>query len=151
MNLTQEPEIVNFPARHYVFVEKVGPFMQTAGQAWQTAHTFVPELSKKNEITAYMSLYRIGPQVYRAGFGLSAAPVELPSGLAYDAFEGGKYASFVLTGSYANLPGASRRVWDTVAEKKLAVREGFAIENYLNDPRVTPEDELITHILVPIA
>lgn len=75
MNLTQEPEVVNFPLTHYVFVEKIGPFMQNAGQAWQTAHAFVPELSKRNQITAYMSLYKMGPKVYRAGFGLSGPPV----------------------------------------------------------------------------
>lgn len=151
MNLTQEPEIVNFPATQYVFIEKVGPFMQTAGQAWQTAHTFVPELSKKNQITAYMSLYKMGPKVYRAGFGLSAPPVDLPEGMVYETFEGGKYARFVLTGPYTDLPAASGQVWNMVAEKKLAVRDGFAIESYMNDPRVTPADELVTQILVPIA
>jgi effector-binding domain-containing protein len=30
------------------------------------------------------------------------------------------------------------------------VRDDFAIENYMNDPRVTPEDQLITHILIPV-
>jgi effector-binding domain-containing protein len=29
------------------------------------------------------------------------------------------------------------------------VRDDFAIENYMNDPRATPEDQLITHILIP--
>ncbi len=38
-----------------------------------------------------------------------------------------------------------------VAEKKIPVRDDYAIENYMNDPRVTPEDQLITHILVPTA
>jgi len=150
MNLTQEPEVVDFPVTHYVFVEKIGPFMQNAGQAWQTAHTFVPELSKRNQITGYMSLYKMGPKVYRAGFGLSGPPVDLPEGLGYEKFEGGKYARFVLTGPYSQLPAASGQVW-TVAENKLAVRDDFAIENYMNDPRVTPEDQLITQILVPVA
>jgi len=150
MNLTQEPEIVNFPATHYVFVEKVGPFMQTAGQAWQTAHSFVPDLSKNNKITGYMSLYKTGPKVYRAGFALAGPPVDLPHGLAYEKFNGGKYARFVLTGPYSDLPAASGAAWNTVSEKKIAVRDDFAIENYMNDPRVTPEDELITHILIPV-
>ena len=151
MNLTHESEVVNFPATHYVFVEKVGPFMQTAGQAWQTAHTFVPELSKHNKITGYMSLYKTGPKVYRAGFALSAAPVDLPQGLAYEKFDGGKYNRFVLTGPYTDLPAASGAVWNAVAEKHLPVRDDFAIENYMNDPSVTPEDQLITHIMIPAA
>jgi len=67
MNLTSEAEIVNFPATHYVFVEKHGDFPTIAGQAWKSAHTFVPELSMKNKITGYMSLYKVGPKMYRAG------------------------------------------------------------------------------------
>jgi effector-binding domain-containing protein len=150
MNLTEEPEIVDWPETNYVFVEKVGPFQTTAGQAWQSAHTFVPELSKKNQITGYTSLYKRGPQVYRAGFALAAPPVDLPEGLAYEKFPGGKYAQFVLTGPYTELGPASGRVWSLVDEKKLPVRDGFAIENYVNDPRVTPAPELRTQILVPI-
>jgi DNA gyrase inhibitor GyrI len=98
-----------------------------------------------------MSLYKCGPEVYRAGFALAAPPVDLPAGMGYDRFEGGKYSRFVLTGGYSNLPRASGQVWDTVAEKKIPVRDSFAIEHYMNDPRVTPEAELLTEILVPTA
>jgi effector-binding domain-containing protein len=150
MNLTSDPQVVNFPATHYVFVETTGPFMNTAPAAWQSAHTFVPELSKKNQITGYMSLYRMGPDVYRAGFALAGPPVDLPAGLAYEQFNGGNYVRFILTGPYSDLPAASGAVWNTVAERKTAVRDDFAIENYMNDPRVTPEDQLITHILIPV-
>ena len=151
MNLTPEPEVVNFPATHYVFVEKIGPFQNTAPQAWQSAHTFVPELSKNNPITGFMSLYKTGPKIYRAGFALSAPPVDLPQGLTYEKFDGGQYVRFVLTGPYTDLPAASGQVWNSVAEKKISLRDDFAIENYLNDPRTTPEDQLITHILIPTA
>ena len=151
MNLTLEPEIVNFPPTHYVFVEKIGPFMKTARQAWETAHSFVPELSKKNKITGYMSLYKVGPKIYRAGFALSGPPVDLPHGLAYEKFAGGKYGRFILTGPYTDLGAASGQVWKSVEEKKIPLRDDYAIENYMNDPRVTPEDQLITHILIPTA
>ncbi len=150
MNLTSDPQVVNFPATYYVFVEKTGPFQNTAPAAWQSAHTFVPELSKQNQITGYMSLYKAGPKVYRAGFALAAPPVDLPQGLAYEPFNGGKYAKFILTGPYSDLPAGSGAAWNTVGEKKMAVRDDFAIENYINDPRVTPEDQLITHILIPV-
>jgi predicted transcriptional regulator YdeE len=150
MNLTSDPQVVNFPATHYVFVEKTGPFQNIAPAAWQSAHTFVPELSKKNQITGYMSLYKTGPKVYRAGFSLAGPPVDLPAGLAYEQFNGGKYVRFILTGPYSDLPAASGAAWNTVGEKKLALRDDFAIENYMNDPRTTPEDQLITQILIPV-
>ena len=130
-------------------MEKHGDIPTIAGQAWKSVHTFVPELSMKNKITGYMSLYKIGPKMYRAGFALADAPVDLPAGLAYEKFGGGKYAKFVLTGPYSELPQASRQVWNTVTENKVAVRDDYAIENYVNDPRATPEDQLITEILVP--
>jgi effector-binding domain-containing protein len=150
MNLTEEPQIVNWPETHYVFVEKIGPFMDNAPQAWQTAHGFAPALSEHNQITGYISLYKMGPpNVYRAGFSLAALPEELPEGLRYEKFAGGKYSRFVLTGPYSQLPEASGRVWGIVAEKKIPVRDDFAIENYLNDPRQTPEEQLLTEILVP--
>ncbi len=149
MNLTQNPEVVNFPATHYVFVEKHGDFASIAPQAWKSAHTFIPELAKKNKITGYMSLYKMSSKMYRAGFALAGPPVELPEGMAYENFAGGKYSRFVLTGPYTDLPAASGHAWNTVKEKKIPVRDDYAIENYVNDPNVTPEDQLITQILIP--
>jgi DNA gyrase inhibitor GyrI len=151
MNLTKNPEVVDFPATHYVYVEKTGQFQTTAPQAWKSAHAFVPELSMKNQITGYMSLYKMGPKLYRAGFALAAPPVDLPDGLAYEKIEGGKYSRFVLTGPYTDLGAASGQAWNIVAENKIPVRDDFAIENYMNDPGKTPEDQLITHILIPTA
>ena len=96
-----------------------------------------------------MSLYRAGPKIYRAGVSLTATPQQVPEGLAYEKFKGGKYMKFVLTGPYSDLPKASGRVFEIVAEKKIQLRDDYCIENYANDPRTTPEDKLITQILVP--
>jgi DNA gyrase inhibitor GyrI len=148
MNLTQEPEIVNWPATHYVFVERIGPFMTNAPQAWQELHKLTHAISAQNQIVGAMSLYKIGPKIYRAGFSLAAPAMELPDGMQSIEFGGGKYSRFVLTGSYANLGEATGRAWSMAAEK-IQVRDDFAIENYVNDPKTTPEGELITEILVP--
>jgi effector-binding domain-containing protein len=151
MNLTQEPTIVTWPETHYVFIEKIGPFQNTAGQAWQSLHQLVPRILEHNQITGYTSLYKIGPKVYRAGVSLNAPAMNLPEGLEYTHFKGGKYSRFVLTGPYSNLPEACGRVFKMVAEKKIPVRDDFYIENYTNDPRTTPEAQLITEILIPTA
>ena len=151
LKLTQEPEIVTWPEMHYVSIEKVGPFQNTAPQAWQELHQLVPGISKHNKITGYMSLYKVGPKVYRAGVSLAAEPKNLNEKLTYEKFKGGKYSRFVLTGSYAQLPEASGRVFEIVAEEKIQVRDDFCIENYANDPRTTPEDQLLTQILIPTA
>jgi effector-binding domain-containing protein len=149
MKLTQEPDIVTWPETHYVFVEKIGPFQDTAPQAWQNLHQLVPKILEHNKITGFTSLYKVGPKVYRAGVSLAAAPSQLPEGVAYAEFKGGKYSRFVLTGPYSNLPEACGRVFELVAERKIPLRDDYYLENYTNDPRTTPEEELVTEILIP--
>jgi TetR/AcrR family transcriptional regulator, transcriptional repressor for nem operon len=151
LKLTEVPEVITWLETHYVFIEKVGPFQSTAPQAWQQMHQLVAKVSEQNKITGYMSLYKVGPQIYRAGVALAAAPRDLPAGLAYEKFPGGKYRRFVLTGPYSSLPEARGRVFQIVAGTKLPVRDDFGIENYVTDPRTTPEHQLITEILVPTA
>jgi hypothetical protein len=38
-----------------------------------------------------------------------------------------------------------------VSDQKIPLRDDFNIENYVNDPRTTPEAELVTQILIPTA
>src|ERR1700760_1240249 len=149
MSLNEEPKLTTLPDMHYVFVERVGPFMQNAGAAWQQAHALSAALAENNKITGYMALYKMGPKIYRAGFSTAAPAVKLPEGLSYEMIAGGKYVSFELTGPYDQLPAASGKAWAIVGERKMEVRDDFAIENYLNDPRVTPPEQLITHIMIP--
>ena len=149
MNLTEVPELVSWPQTHYVFVEKIGPFQTNAPQAWQSLHQFVAAIAAHNRIIGYTSLYKIGPKVYRAGVSRAAPPVSLPPEVRYMEFSGGKYSRFVLTGPYSNLGAASGRVLEMIAETRLPVRDDYFIENYVNDPKTTPEDQLITEILIP--
>lgn len=151
MKLSEEPEIVQWPETHYVFLEKIGPFMTTAGQAWQSAHAKAPAIAENNKITGYMSLYKRGPKIYRAGFSLADAPQNLPEGFEYVKFGGGKFSRFDLTGPYTDLPAASGRVFELVEERGIKMRDDFCIEHYVTDPRVTPEDQTLTHILIPTA
>lgn len=151
LQLTEEPDTVNWPETHYVFIEKTGPFMQSAPQAWQEAHMLIPAVAEHNTITGYLSLYKLGPQIYRAGVSLSAPPANLPAGMSYEKFAGGRYSRFVLTGSYSNLGPASGLAHKLVAEKHIPLRDDYNIEHYVNDPRNTPEDKLVTEILFPMA
>lgn len=149
MKLTEEPEIVNWPETHYIFIEKIGPFMETAPKSWGIVHPLVPAVSEHNKITGYMTLYKPGPKVYRAGLSLTAAPQKLPEAFTYDKFAGGKYSRFVLTGRFSDLGAASGRVFEIVAEKEIRMRDDFCIEHYVTDPRTTPEDQNVIEILIP--
>jgi DNA gyrase inhibitor GyrI len=85
--------------------------------------------------------YKVGPKVYRAA--------DFPEGLQSTKIKGGKYSRFVLTGPYSGLTEAYGRVFEIVAETKIGLRDDYCIENYVNDPRTTPEQQLITEILIP--
>jgi DNA gyrase inhibitor GyrI len=149
--LNETPDIIQFPVTPYVFIEKVGPFMETAQPAWESVHKNAADISKTGKICGAFSLYKIEPQmIYRAGVRVEEKPANLPAGFQYVQFEGGKYARFVLKGSYSQLPEACGRVFEIVEKTKMAVRDGFYIENYVNDPTTTPEDQLLTEILIPI-
>lgn len=150
-NLTEKPETIVWPEMEYVYNERVGPFMETARLCWSDLHTAVPAISEHNKITGYMSLYKVKPEmIYRAGVSVASAPAQVPVGMSSFKFKGGNYARFVLKGSYAQLPEAVGRVFEIVEKTKLSLREDWFIENYVNDPRITPEERLLTHILIPI-
>ena len=89
--------------------------------------------------------------IYQAGVGCSEMPQKLPEGLQHRAIKSGNYARFLLTGPYSHIWPAFNRIFKTLADKKADLRPEFCIENYLNDPRVTPEENLQTELLVPIA
>ncbi|MDB5039133.1 MAG: hypothetical protein JWQ35_2661 [Bacteriovoracaceae bacterium] len=151
MNLIQKPEVTTWPETHYIYIEKMGPFQETAPQAWQSLHKLIPTISETNKIMGNMSLYKIQPNkmTYRAGVAVSEKPAKLLEGLQYTKFEGGKYICFVLTGPYSDLPKACGRVFEIISEKKIQRRDDFNIENYVSDPKTTPEKQLITEILIP--
>ena len=149
MKLTEEPEIVTWPETHYVYIEKIGPFMEVAPAAWGVAHPLVSAISEHNQITRYMTMYKRGPQIYRAGFSLADPPQQLPDAFSSEEFSGGKYSRFVLTGRFSDLGPASGRVFEIVEERGIKMRDGFCIEHYATDPRTTPEDQNVIEILIP--
>jgi DNA gyrase inhibitor GyrI len=151
MNLTESGDIVQWPETHYVFVEKKGVIPRIAPEAWEVAIGLVPQLAEKSQISWRMSLYKMPPSTYRAGFVVAEKPNMVPAGMQYELFGGGKYSRFVLTGPYSDLPAATRRVFEIVAQRGIATRDDFCIESYVSDPRSRPEEKLITEILIPTA
>ena len=62
LNLTSKPETVSWPETHYVYLEKVGPFQQTAPQAWDEFQKLIPFICEHNQVNSYTSLYKVGPE-----------------------------------------------------------------------------------------
>ncbi|WP_127718262.1 GyrI-like domain-containing protein [Halobacteriovorax sp. HLS] len=61
-----------------------------------------------------------------------------------------KYAKFLLEGTYDNVWIAFEKAFEVITEGAYELADAPCLENYLNDPNVTPENELLTEILIPI-
>jgi DNA gyrase inhibitor GyrI len=147
MNLTPEFETVNRPLTHYVFLEKQGPFPEVAPPLWNELMPLLGRLNQQ-QVREYLGLSgidktKLGEEtmIYQAGVALAGDPVKLPDGLRHRVIKAGKYARFLLTGPYSHIWMAFDRIFKTLAEKKVELRPEFCIENYVNDPRSTPEDQ----------
>ncbi len=89
--------------------------------------------------------------IYQAGVTLHSSPRTPISGLMSRKLGGGTYARFLLTGPYVQVWPAFNEMFRTLAERKVSLRREFCVENYLNDPKVTPEDQLQSELLVPVS
>jgi AraC family transcriptional regulator len=158
MNLTKNFEIVTRPATHYVFLEKHGPFAEVAPPTWDEMHSLVAVQIPQQQVKEFLGLSGIDrskmgedSMIYQAGVAVTDAPERPMKGLQYKKIESGKYARFLLIGPYAHIAPAFDQVFKALAEKNVTLREEYCIENYLNDPKVTPEDRLQTELLIPAA
>ena len=71
-------------------------------------------------------------------------------GLTKEVIPASKYAKFLLKGSYEGIWYAFDKAFKHVDESDFEFTGGPSLEVYLNDPSQTPEEELLTEILIPI-
>lgn len=160
MKLIDTPELVTWDRVHYIYTERTGPFQHVAPLAWMTVNKLAPVLAETHQVLGYMAMFKAKEQIYRAGVSVAGAPSVLPEGLSYLTFPGGKYNQFVVMGSYSDLPAAWSRVMQIVQEKQIELRDDFAIERYINDPKSNqgwrsaggenPLEYAMTELLVPV-
>jgi AraC family transcriptional regulator len=158
VNLTPSFEVVTRPLTHYVYLEKQGPFAEIAPPTWNGLFPLIAGKIDEKQIVGYLGLSgidksRMGEEamIYEAGLAVASPPEKMPKGLAYKKIKPGNYARFLLTGRYSQIWAAFRQIFKTLGNSKVALRPEFCIENYLNDPKITPEKELLTELLVPVS
>lgn len=156
MNLTPNFETINRPLTHYVFLEKRGPFAEVAPPLWNELMPLLERLNQQ-QIREYLGVSGIDKSkpgedamIYQAGVACVQKLEKLPEGLQQRSIKSGKYARFLLIGPYSQIWMAFDRIFKTL-DKNVELRPEFCIENYLNDPRFTPEDKLQTELLIPLA
>ena len=156
VNLKSEFDLVTRPLTHYVFLEQRGPFAEVAPPLWKELLPAVQSI-KPQEVREYLGLSGIDKSnpgeeamIYQAGVGLAHVPNPLPGRLQQRPIKSGKYARFLITGPYVQIWIAFDQIFKILAAKQVPLRPEFCIENYLNDPQVTPENALQTELLVPV-
>jgi AraC family transcriptional regulator len=157
LNMSLKHEVVTRPTTHYVYFETTGPFSEVAPPAWDTMFPLLMGKIPQDQMKEFLGLSGIDKRkqgseamIYEAGVGVAWKPADVPKGLRYKKIEAGRYAKFLLTGPYSQIWIAFSQIFKTLSEAKVGLREEFCIENYLNDPKVTPEDKLLTEILIPV-
>lgn len=162
LNLTSEPKITTFQPTVFLYLEKTGPFMNTAMPAWQEFMAATKDIIDRKIVETNATRTRIDHSkkgddafVLQAGMLLKSKPETVPAGLQVRTLDTGKFASFILTGSYAQLPAAYPAAFERVAKAGLNLRNDFCLERYLNDFCTTDyantkEEDLKTEILIPI-
>lgn len=157
VNLTPDYKIITRPATHYIYLQKHGPFAEIAPPTWNEMFPLVFSQVEQSQITEFLGLSTIDKtklgeeaMIYEAGVAVKAAPDKTLKGLQYKKIKSGKYARFLLTGPYSQVWIAFTQIFKQLAEDKVQLRPEFCIENYLNDPKETPEDKLLTELLVPV-
>jgi len=155
VNLSKH-EVITRPVTHYVFVEKHGPFAEVAPPAWNEMFPLVFSQFKETQLKEFLGLSGIDKSkfgeetmIYQAGVAVTEEPEVPLKGLQYRKIKSGKYARFILKGPYTQIWMAFEKVFRILAEEGVELRKEFCIENYVNDPKTTPEDQLLTEILIP--
>jgi AraC family transcriptional regulator len=157
MNLTLKPEVITRPSIHFLYVEKAGIFQEVAMPTWYELIPIVDQKLEREKITEFLGFSIMDANTkdeasmfYDAGVAMAEKPASVPKGLKYKHVEGGKYAKFVLIGATSGVWAAFEKIFRVLAENKIKLRDGACIENYLSNPEVVPEAELVTELLVPI-
>jgi len=125
---------------------------ETLVEAFKTLYGFLDKQSIKpigSAMTIYLSTDDTGFQ-FQAGVPIAEAPKEAPKGdISVATSPEGKALKFIHRGSYDSMDSTYEAITNYLDEKKLEAKDLF-VEQYVTDPRSTPEDKLVVEVYVPL-
>jgi effector-binding domain-containing protein len=119
-------------------------------KAYGAVAQYLGEMGEQPRSPAYAAYYNMDMQNLDVEIGFPVSK-KLPgrNDVKPSKIPAGKYASCVFTGPYSDIEPAYNALTKWIKENGYEVT-GIAYELYLNDPDVTPPNELKTEILFPL-
>jgi len=138
------------------FIRHVGPY-QSVGAAWGRLMSWAWPRGLCGPHTRMLGICHDDPEItgpeklrYDAAITL-AAPIEPQGEVGVQELEGGEYAVALHKGPYERLGETYAQIcgqWLPASGREL--RSAPTLEFYLNSPEMTPPEELLTRICVPV-
>jgi len=157
INITPKPDVREQRWGKMLYVQAHGPFDPNAKKAWGT---FWQEAAKidRGQCVHMLGLSHMDPSAqgetaftYRAGVIVKEDYHNPFAALQESQIQGGRYACYLLTGSYDQLGDAFAFALKDVEGSEHVLRNDFCVELYINSPENTPTEALQTELYIPIA
>lgn len=156
-NLTREPKVVEIGWKNFVYLASEGPFLEHAPRLWDEFWKKAPGVFDMSRMQHMLSMSLIDPSKegdarysYRAGITMNPAPENVPQDFVCMNILSRTYALFELRGHYRQLPKAYEEAMHQLEKGPFLILNECCVEEYVNNPAQTPEDDLLTHIYIPV-
>jgi AraC family transcriptional regulator len=158
LNLSETPETLVRPARQILTISGEGPaFSELAPMVWQNFFGVVAQDPQDLSgceflgISYVTSIGDIHKHHYKVALTIPPEKKLSIKGMLVEQMPEQKYLKFLLKGAYQGVWPAFEYMFRYVTNNGYQLASQPCIENYLNDPNITPESELLTELLIPIA
>ncbi len=146
---------IMLPDRAVVFMSGNGKWdtaFDTLVDAFKTVYGFMEKTGLQpagNPLMIYTGADDSGFS-FQAAVPIDAAPDNPPQGdIAIGQSPSGRAHKFVHRGSYDGMENTYEAITNFFEEKNIEPKDMF-IEEYMTDPRSTPEGELVINVMVPV-
>lgn len=153
----QDVTIGDLPALTLIGIDHAGPYMEIGG-AFDRLIVWAASRNLIGPDTRSFGVYfddpeAVAPEKLRSFAGMTCVnPVTLDGPVRAQELPAGRYAQLVHKGPYAELERSYRRLYgEWLPQSGHTPADSPCYEEYLNDPRNTPPEELLTRICVPLA
>ena len=153
MTVSYHCEIKELPVTPTLSIRTRTPVQElpkTMHKAYGAIVQHLEEIGEQPESPAYAAYYNIDMQNLDVEIGFPVSKkLQGKNDIKSRKIPAGQYASCVFTGPYSDIEPAYNALSQWIKENGYEVT-GIAYELYLNDPDVTPPNELKTEILFPL-